>query len=366
MDDGLVSALNFLHDGLALVSRNGEIMFSTDSARQFLACEEGSKKLSRYSPVRRTLESLGDDASLPHRFSIHVSGEGDMPAYADACVFALPLENVLLLVLRNQTEAMLYARLFHNLMEMLSSNLRLPVDALEALVRRAEESGHDSGDLDLVREAAAKARSVSDESENLIELANIMGHHPFAGEDRIPAADLFVSVVSRLKALTAGSGLALREAGSQAWLPVIYGSVKWLSRAIEEHLVVFLGEAGEVRALLAQVTPSESGFVMSFKVEAASLPGAGSEHGGDRQADSQTLTASHLSIFRHVLKLHGIRVRMNRDRDSGLPELLFEFQEQQSNKIEPGIGSEQAQRYAQDFVRLYHVLKKEQQHEITN
>jgi hypothetical protein len=64
--------------------------------------------------------------------------------------------------------------------------------------------------------------------------------------------------------------------------------------------------------------------------------------------------------------MSGIRVRMNRDRDSGLPELLFEFQEQQSNKIEPGIGSEQAQRYAQDFVRLYHVLKKEHQHEITN
>lgn len=363
MGMGLFAALNFLSDGLALVSRKSEVLFATESAKQFLACDEGTSVLSRFSPIRRALELASGDSSLPPPFALHIPGKDDMPAYAEVGVFAMPLNGVFLVVLRNQTDVMLYAELFHNLMEMLSSNLRQPVKALTTAVRRAEKSRPGRDEMELLKEAVEWAKTVSEGSENLVELANMMGHLPFAGDERIPAADLFRIVMDRLRQIAAERGLPLRDVGGQAWLPTIYGSMKWLSRAIEEHLVSFLSEAGNVRALIAQATPSESGFVMTFKAGGAPMSGTGTDRRRDPQTGFQTISASHLAIFRHILKLHGFRVRLRPDRDGDLLEISFEYREPRLNRLEPGIDTEQAQNYAKDFVRLYQVLKDESRHE---
>jgi len=348
-------AADFLSDGVALVNMEGVVLYTNVAARTLLGLEEGGQKLPLASPVRRALESVRRGLNeLPKEISIRGVQHDGRPMYAEARLDQLSDEGAVVVLLRNQTQAMLYANLLKNLMDMLYGNLLLPCEALAAAVGRAESAmATGQPDVDLIKESLARAVVVKEGCEGLVDLSHLIGHFPIAGDERIPAANLFQLLVERIGQVARELGLTFQAAPAPEGLPALYGSSKWLLRALEESLVAVLGGADEARGLTANVAATPEGFLIAFRLRCRQRPAGMGEGSGEILPEAQAMLAPELAIDRHVLELHGGRARLHWNANGDCLELTFRFALKTGVREESTLGAEQAQRYAKDIAQLY-------------
>lgn len=355
MFERIPGAADFLGDGVALSNMEGVVLYANLAARTLLGLEEGGRTLPLASPVRRALESVrrGLD-ELPKEIPIRGVQHDGRPMYAEARLERLSDEGTVIVLLRNQTQAMLYANLLKNLIDMLYANLRLPCEALAAAVGRAESAmATGQPDVDLIKESLARAVVVKEGCEGLVDLSHLIGHFPIAGDERIPAADLYRLLADRVGQMAGELGLTFRAVPAPEGLPALYGSSKWLLRALEEPLVAVLGEADEVRGLTANAAATPEGFLIAFRLRCRQRPAGMGEGSGEILPEAQAMLAPELAIDRHVLELHGARARLHWNANGDCLELTFRFALKTGVREEPTLGAEQAQRYAKDIAQLY-------------
>lgn len=353
MIERAADAIDFLNDGVAILGREGAVLYANSSANQLLDCGTDGV-LPEASPVRRAMASAGKGiAALPASLSLSGAQPDGTPLYAEARLLPLRGAELVLFLARNQTQAMLYANLLHNVVEMLHRNLRQPCEALAHAVGRAEAALADGKtDIDLLKEAAARAAVLEEGSESLIDLAHLLGHFPTVGNERIAASDLYCQISDRVARIAHELGIAFDRAEAPKDLPTLYGSSRWLLRAIEEHLVAVLGEEPEAHGISGRVAATSEGFLIAFALHGGRWPPSAPSESNARAA-SKGLLSPELAMDRHILDLHGGRARLN-DAPGGASgmELTFHFG-QTGRREEPALGAEQVQRYARDIARLY-------------
>lgn len=361
MFERIPGAADFLNDGVAMVNMEGDVLFANEAARTLLGLAEGERKLPPASPVRRSLESVSRSLSdLPQEISMRGMQSDGRPMYAEAHLERSSGEGGVLVLLRNQTQAMLYANILKNLMDMLYGNLRLPCEALAVSVDRAE-SAMAAGDPDigLLKESLARAVIVKEGCQGLIDLSHLIGHFPIAGDERIPAANLYRLLAERAGLIARELGIAFQASPAPDGLPALYGSPRWLLRALEEHLVAVLGEAEEAHRLMAEAMATQDGFMIAFRMNCARRL-AGPRDGGEIMPEAQAMLAPEMAIDRHILDLHGGRARLDWNANRECLELSFRFVLKTGVREEPALGAEQAQRYAKDIAQLYRLRATDQ------
>lgn len=353
MVEQAADAMDFLNDGVAILGREGAVVYANASANQLLACGADGV-LPESSLVRRVMVSAGKGlVALPTNLSLNGMQPDGTPLYAEARLLPLRGAELVLMLAKNLTQEMLYANMLHNLMEMLNRNLRQPCEVLAHAVGRAEMAlAEGKTDVNLLKEAVARAAVLEEGSQSLLDLAHLLGHFPTAGNERIPAGDLYCQIADRAARIARELGIAFDRVQTPKNLPTLYGSSRWLLQAMEGHLVAVLGEAPEVNGISGRIAATSEGFLIAFALHGGCWsPSASSEN--DLQVVSKGLLAPELAMDRHILELHGGRVRLN-DVPGGASgmELTFHFG-QTGRREEPALGAEQVQRYARDIARLY-------------
>lgn len=353
MFERISGAADFLNDGVALVNLTGVVLYANEAARTLLAIVGNGQTLPPASPVRRVLESVGRGLDeLPKEISMRGMQPDGKPMYAEARLVRDSDEGGVVVLLRNQTQAMLYANLLKNLMDMIYGNLRLPCEALAVAVSRAEEAlTAGKPEIGLLRESLARAVIVKEGCGGLVDLSHLIGHFPIAGDERIPAASLYQLLVERAGQMARELGLAFQAAPAPEGLPTLYGSSRWLLRALEEHLVAVLGEVDGTHWMTAEIVATKDGFQLAIRMDCKRrLAGMRRD---EIPPESQAVFAPEMAIDRHILELHGGRHRLDWNAHGDRLELTFRFALKTGVREEPALGAEQAQRYAKDIARLY-------------
>lgn len=353
VNEQIADAADFLNDGVAILGREGAVLFANASANRLLA-RDANGGLPEASPVRRALASAGKGfAALPTTLSLSGAQPDGTPLYAEARLQPLGGSELVLMLARNQTQTMLYANLLHNLMEMLHRNLHQPCEALAYAVGRAETSlAEGKADIDMLKDAVSRAAVLEEGCESLVDLAHLLGHFPTAGNERIPADNLFRFIADQAARIARELGIVFDRADIPKNLPVLYGSTHWLLQAMEGHLVAVLGEAYEMHRISGRIAATSEGFLIAFILHGGCWP-SGTASENNLLAVSNRLQAPELAMDRHILDLHGGRVRLNgAPGEAAGMELAFHFR-QAGRREEPAIGAEQLQRYARDIARLY-------------
>ncbi|MCB1887101.1 MAG: sensor histidine kinase [Rhodocyclaceae bacterium] len=352
-----------VRDGLFIISRQGQVRFANEAALRLIPSRT-DKPINNPQIARMVAGATAGHLTVPHVERIQL-GEECLVADADtiqAHLLASPVGTDFVVVLYNLTEDQFFSAAIDNLSQLIERECRTPMDQLdEALGELVALCGEpvDEGRLTAARKRAATLASrLAEQVSRLSTLASLSEGHAIRADDRILVRPWLTAECHGMQELASKGNLTIAAVAADD-LPPLYGSERWLGRALREVLenaITYAPNGSEVavRAVLLNgflritVRNAGAGVMAPALRQRLMQPVYRGRNARRRQVPGFGLG---LPLARQIIELHRGRMSIEQagDDDFGcVIELPAGAPQQQDGQLD----LEQAQRYARDLARL--------------
>ena len=352
-----------VRDGLFIISRQGQVRFANEAALRLIPSRLGMP-IKNPQIARMVSAATAGHLSVPHIERIQL-GEECLVADADtiqAHLLASPVGTDFVVVLYNLTEDQFFSAAIDNLAQLMERECRNPMDQLDEAL--GEVLSLCEGESESARLAAARGRvatigqRLSEQVSRLSALASLSQGHPIRADDRILVREWLNGECRALRDVAIERDVTLVALAADD-LPPLYGSERWLSRALREALdnaIKYAPARSEIQLKAVLL----NGFMrISVRNEGAGVMAPALRQrlmqpvyrGRNARARKEPGFGIGLPMARQIIELHGGRMSIEQDLEddfSCVIELPAGAPQQQDGQLD----LEQAQRYARDLARL--------------
>ncbi|MCB1930183.1 MAG: sensor histidine kinase [Rhodocyclaceae bacterium] len=352
-----------VRDGLFIISRQGHVRFANEAALRLIPSRLG-EPINNNQIARMVGGATAGHLSVPHIERIQL-GEECLVADADtiqAHLLASPVGTDFVVVLYNLTEDQFFTAAIENLAQLVERECRVPMDQLDEALGELVASVDDADEqrrIGSVRgRVAALGQQLAEQLGRLSALATLSHGHAICANDRIVVRDWLAAECHRLRAVAMERNVTLLPLAGDD-LPPLYGSERWLGRALHEALDNALKYAPS-RSEIAVKAVHLNGF-LRITVRNG---GAGVMAPALRQRLMQPLYRGRnarerkeqgfgigLPVARQIIALHGGRMQIEQQVENDFT-CVIELPAGAPSPAEGQLDLEQAKRYARDLARL--------------
>lgn len=227
-----------LMDGLAIIAPDGKVRFANESLRNMLPILVG-QPFPDTAVLHQLQSALAGHLPIPHSFQTELRYGGPLSEPDEAMVHILksPAGNDLVVVVRNLTEAHFYDTALENFSSLVDNHYRQPLDDfavnLDELLAAIEANNADATQLrDKRTSVLEQGKALLEQLAQLSSLAAVSRGKALVTDDRIVATEWLPQVVAMHEERARQRGQRLVATHSDETLPVLYGSVFWLTQAL--------------------------------------------------------------------------------------------------------------------------------------
>ncbi len=351
-----------VRDGLFIISRQGQVRFANEAALRLIPSRTGMP-IKNPQIARMVSGATAGHITVPHVERIQL-GEECLVADADtiqAHLLASPVGTDFVVVLYNLTEDQFFTAALDNLAQLMERECRTPMDRLdEALGEVLELCSGDSGNERLASargRVATIARRLSDQISRLSALASLSEGQAIRSDDRILVRDWLTAECHAMRDVAVARDVTVVARAADD-LPPLYGSERWLSRAVREALdnaVKYASTRSEivVKAVLLngflRITVRNEGVgVMAPALRQRLMQPV--YRGRNARRRKEAGFGIGLPVARQIVEVHGGRMAIEQE---GNDDFSCVIELPAGAPQQPGqLDLEQAQRYARDLARL--------------
>ncbi len=364
MTPAILTLFNCLTDGVAIIAGDGKLRFANEGMRALLPANSGSP-FPHVTVAAAIAQALDGHLALPHSFEAEIAYDPKVsaPDRLRVHIVRSPAGKDLVVVIQNLAESTLYETTIANLGTLVDRALADPLRALSDAVAdlAADLTDPAAGPATLSERRAALAAQAGDvlgQLRNLTQLAQLGRTRALAADDRIVLEHWLADALARHTAKASARGQRLMLDRAARPLPVIYGSAHWLGLALDACLdnAICHSENGTDIGLSAIGCGN---FVrISLRNKGRGLQPALLRQRlmqplmrGQSASETSPGLGLGLPLARHVVELHRGRLALEQELD-GFVTCTIELPAGASPHPAPDLDLAQAQRYANDLVRL--------------
>lgn len=364
MTPAILTLFNCLTDGIAIIASDATVRFANEGMQRLLPTLAG-KPFPQASVAAVITQALDGHLTLPHSFKAEIAYDPDIAAPEQLRVHVVrsPAGKDLVVIIRDLSEKMIYETTIANLGGLVDRALAEPLRAfseelsglLDDVVGQTLPVSHHRERLSTVM---AQGQGVLDQLRNLASLAQFGRGRALEADDRIILADWLSAALTRREgaARTRGQRLTLQP-GTRS-LPTIYGSAHWLGLALDacldnalrhsesgsEIVLSALGSGNFVRITLRNKGRGLQPSLLRSRLMQPLMRGKAA-------SEASPGLGLGLPLARQIVELHHGRLALEQELD-GFVTCTIELPAGVSPHSDPGLDLAQAQRYANDLVRL--------------
>ncbi|MCB1916315.1 MAG: hypothetical protein KDG52_11450 [Rhodocyclaceae bacterium] len=352
-----------VRDGLFIISRQGQVRFANEAALRLIPSQPG-EPIKNNQIARMVGGATAGHIAVPHIERIQL-GDECLVADADtiqAHLLASPVGTDFVVVLYNLTAEQFYSAAIENLAHLIDRECRAPMDQLDEALGELVASVEDGDEQRRIGSArgrvAALGQQLAEQLARLSALATLSHGHAICANDRIVVREWLAAECHRLRDLALERNVTLLPLAGDD-LPPLYGSERWLGRALREALDNALKYAPS-RSEIAVKAVHLNGFVrLTVRNE-----GAGVMAPALRQRLMQPLYRGRnarerkeqgfgigLPVARQIVELHGGRMNVEQQVENDFT-CVIELPAGARASADAQLDVEQAKRYARDLARL--------------
>ncbi len=370
MNQSMRKLFDSLRDGVVIVSAEGLVRYANQAAVQGLSPIPG--KLLPSESIRHQVRAAWQGyVKLPLTLEVDAPNQNREVDRLRVTLMQSPVGEDYVVVMHNVTEAQFYEHTVNNLAEILNQELNVP---FQALARSLEElmgqlgAAPNEGTVSLTppidpeefhsqaEKVIATGAGVIQRLNQLVLMSETFSHSPMLEKDRIVPRDLVSEVLLLAKPALAARRIRVSMVGVDDNLPGLYGSRRWLPRALAEHVQHMAANAKNDADLLLTVKGGGNFIIFHFNNCGRGIPAHLKEraflpfHKGSESQDVAGLGLG-LALCKRVVDLHKGHIRFV-ENDGEISELIIELPAGGMAQEQDTAAIEQAQRYAQDLARL--------------
>lgn len=369
MNANMQKLFDSLRDCVVIANDEGQVKYANRVAQKMLSIHSGQPLPG--DSIRLQLKAARQGyLKLPITLEVDAPGQGGEADHLRVTILESPVGNDYVIVLHNLTEAQFYENTTRNLAELLNHEFRTPLQdlsvALDKLLMQlpiAQDAGKDAvpgmtqaDRLQAISSTLIEVGSRLDHHlEQLLMFGETFGHAPMRSSERLTIPDLVSRVLLKVRAYLQPRHIRVSLVGVSESLPIIYGSMTWLSQALAE-IIRGLGEHAKDGAEILLSVKASGNFVM-FQVEdrGCGIPSHLRERAFlpfYRGEQSPSGLGLGMALCKQIVELHGGHVRFV-DAGDDMSGFIVEVPVGSTTvRSEEEVGLLQAQRYAQDLARL--------------
>ena len=357
MHSSLAELLENLKPGLLWVSREGVVRYANADAGSRTGLAPGRKLYDPDLARAVTAAVTGRTPRAVTAMGTPAQQGGAVPELKCRVIPGLSQDDAFVLI--GNDPGADHGEAFDNLMMVIRSDLKDPLDRAQSSLLMARQSAGDAHAIDAL---ANDVDDVLQTLRKLIDLASVWGSSSLLANDRIELWTLLKEVWGETEPLALQRGLKVRfrASGTSDKQTALYGSHQWLKRVFVECMeaAVRSGRSGDTleiehrqmgpRALV--VFRDCGAFAPPATQDAVSMPAAPR----GRPAAAPRLAARDqigLKLCRHIVSLHGGQLR--EEEEGGLRNFLIDLPTGAPHRNDHSqLDVAQAQQYARDLAAL--------------
>ncbi len=355
----LVELLENLKPGLLWVGRDGAVRYANGDASQRTGLVPGRRL---YDPDLARAVTGAVAAKAPHEvraYGVPAQQGGPVPELQCRVVPGLSADDAFVLIAAEPPVD--HGAAFENLMEVIRSDVQLPLQQLTAAQGAADDQTWRAA-LDGLLQTVSK----------LVDLANVWGSSALLANDRIELRPLMQQIWQELAPLADSLGVTVRfatNASAEALAP-LYGSEPWLKRVFLECLESALRASRRGARLDIEHRQMGPRALIVFRDSGVFAPGRGATvplvaTGGKPGAGKSAARLSGrdqigLKLCQHIVNLHGGLLR--EEVEDGVRNFLIDLPTGAPHRTagDQQMDIAQAQQYARDLAALMARARKAQ------
>ena len=366
MNPSMKLMFDSIADAVLVIGRDGRVRFSNRSAASMLNAIVGEPVPA---PVlaRAVREVVGGYVTMPHKVLFTM---GENLADSDrlsAQLMPAPVGDELVAVIRNETQAALYATAMDNFLALLRQELQQPMLSFVNDINQVADSLHGMSGVSgkFIEKAGEVARSgtkIAGRVSKLADLAVAFGGEPMVSDERLLLDQIVTEAASRALPVAQECGVRLLLPEPDGTLPAIYGGRRWLVRAIDEFIENALRHAARNSNVVLHLSRAETFVRLSVNNAGKVLDAAQAERAfiafgkpaaasNDRGRIGKMGMGIGLALARRIVELHGGNVSVHGEAEFG-STFVIELPTGAPGKEDTQLNIEQAKRYAADMSRL--------------
>lgn len=359
----LQSLLNAVAQPVTIIQADGRVAYANDAARKRLGGDLTA--LTRAPALQQALRDLAAHRLvLPTRITLPVQTAAGQTTCLDGLLLEGPNQRGAILVCDPDVNAA-GALPLKQVFQLIDAELRAPMAEVEAgLAARLPIPAPDGEDG-----TAAAAREFAARLDKLLDLVDAFAADRIVGDDRILLPELVAEVARGLEPLARSLKLSVDSVGLDESLPPIYGSRRWLARAVHECLDNAMRHArsslpgGLAQEARLDVTARQSGPFVLLRVvnrgvgrlsalgERALLPLSDPGTAKRSGVRGEPVMRIGLPLAQRILQQHGGQVRIGPEPHDDTVVVMLELPTGAPREAMQ-MDIEQAQRYAADLGKL--------------
>ncbi len=346
-----------------ILTPSGKVSYANATARTIFPAEIGETLNDEWLSRQISAVRLGY-ANLPATSMMEIPVENDAPDIIQITLLSSPVGDDLIVLAKNNSEENAYTNVVSNLAEMLDCEYQAPMQNFLASVSKMialfEANTNENWYLrESVTSVTEMGRNLAATLHQIGLLAATFKKSQMRGSERILVNQMIADVLGQTARVMQERRVRVSFTGFVDDSPVIYGSKFFLTHAL----------AGYLRHLVQQIDQG-SNILLSLKGKAGFLllciANDGQGHYPakrkhvtqpflDAPVEDDGLPAAELSLplCERVVELHGGNLSISFDGNE-LNQIIFELPTGAPAEQSDEQGVKQAQRYAQDLLKLIH------------
>ncbi len=366
MNPAMKLMFDSIADAVLVIGRDGRVKFGNHTAASMMNAVPG-EVVPAGMLERAVHDAVAGYITLPHTIEFTL---GDNFADSDrlsAQLLPAPVGTDFVAVIRNLTQSAFYATVVDNFLALVRQELTQPlqgfVASLEPLMADLQRvAAADPKHVEAITSVERNGQLLGSKLGKLSELAAAFGGEPMVGEERLLLADLVSDAARRSLPVAVEQGVRLLVPEAESSLPAIYGSRRWLIRAIDEFLENALRNASRGSSVTLTLAKQDTFVRLAVTNAGRALTagqgerafvafGKGPSSGADTSRAGARGLGIGLALARRIIELHGGNVAVHADGEFG-STFILELPTGAPKRDTTQLDIEQAKRYAADMSRL--------------